>query len=129
MLPWHCSEWILRTNYSKQEHMRGTTGEQKMYSRITWDEQQRFSRGTTPNLAKHDTNIFIWTIECNYAHPYILCRSPLMSHFTYPNIAEILRTYLYQNIWRNINRHEDPRPHFSMTIKHTLLSHLLLHRL
>ena len=29
--------------------MRGTTGGQMMYSRCTTDEQQRYSRGPTPN--------------------------------------------------------------------------------
>ena len=37
------------TREAEQEHMRGTTGGQKMYSRSTWDEQQRYNRVPTLN--------------------------------------------------------------------------------
>ena len=41
------------TKEAEQEHMRGKPGGQKMYSRGTKDEQQRYNRSTTE--APHQT--------------------------------------------------------------------------
>ena len=46
-----------------------------------------------------------------------------------PGIAESFCTYLYQNIWRNITRREDPRTLFPMRMKHMFMSsHICCYR-
>ena len=46
---WMSKIVTIGTREAEQEHMRGTTGGQKMYIRDSWDEQQMDYWGPTPN--------------------------------------------------------------------------------